>query len=126
MAYEPNMAVAANRHYEDGRGLVERKRFDNAGYHYGLAAECAIKGKLLDLGVPENDNAIWKHWPELKTLALLSISGRRAAALRALLSDGRFMQGWEVKMRYSDNGKVSQKLVDGWENDANRAIGLLL
>ena len=50
MAFIPDLDAAANRHYEDACTLQSAKRFDNAGYHFGLAAECAIKKKLRDLG----------------------------------------------------------------------------
>jgi hypothetical protein len=126
MAYKPDLKSAANRHYVDGQTLMERKRFDNAGYHFGLAAECAVKQRLLGFDVPQNDPAIWKHWPELRTLASLALSGRTGGPMLALLQDGNFMRRWDIKMRYSNNGSVTEKQVKGWSKDANAAIGLLL
>lgn len=126
MAYKPDLKSAANRHFVDGQTLMERKRFDNAGYHFGLAAECAVKQRLLGFGVPQNDPAIWKHWPELRTLASLTLSGRTGGPVLALLQDGNFMRRWDITMRYSNNGSVAEKQVRGWSKDANAAIGLLL
>jgi hypothetical protein len=63
MAYVTNMRAACRRHYADGVKLFEDRRFDNAGYHFGFAAECAVKQRLLDCGVQQEDDAVWKHWP---------------------------------------------------------------
>lgn len=128
MAYEPDLEQAANRHYEDARRLMEAKRFDNAGYHFGLAAECAIKNKLLALGVREDDPAIWEHLPGLKSVAaaaLQALAGRRSASLRALLDQANFMQWWEIKMRYARNGSIEERRTTRWQEDANEAIGVL-
>lgn len=126
MAYENNMQAAAHRHYADGCKLFDDNRFDNAGYHFGLAAECAIKKKLLDCGVLEGDEAIWKHWPTLKTLALAAISGRQAAPTRALLTHANFMQYWDIVMRYAQNGSVDNDRASSWKSNANDALGLLI
>lgn len=126
MAYSLDLQVAASRHYEDARLLKDSKRYDNAGYHFGLAAECAIKQKLLNCGTRSNDPAIWKHWPELKELAIIALNGRQAAPARMLVERGSFMQRWHIAMRYSDNGDVDQTQADRWQEDANEAIGLII
>lgn len=127
MAFQPDMKQAANRHYEDGCTLFDKGRFDNAGYHFGLAAECAIKHKLLECKVFTNDAAIWAHWPDLRNLACQAISGRQAAPVMVLLDrrSPQYMQSWEIGMRYSPYGAVSRKMVERWRDDANEAIGLL-
>lgn len=120
------MKTASQRHYADGAKLLTDKRFDNAGYHFGFAAECAIKHKLLECGVLEGDDAIWKHWPSLKSVALLAISGRQASPIRSLMSQASFMQGWDIVMRYAENASVVESQATKWKNDANSALGLLI
>lgn len=126
MAYEKNMELAARRHYDDGCSLLNLKRYDNAGYHFGFAAECAVKHKLLESGVSEGDDSIWKHWPTLRSLALLAISGRSADPLRKLLQPASFMQEWDTDMRYAENGSVTLARANKWRDDANDACGLLI
>ena len=59
--YKLEPCQAAQRHYQDGVTLFEQKRFDNAGYHFGLAAECALKKLLLGCpGVRPGDPVIQK------------------------------------------------------------------
>lgn len=127
MAFTPDLEAAANRHYEDACALQSALRFDNAGYHFGLAAECALKKKLIDFGVPQGDPAIRKlHWPELRESALLALRGRQAAPARRLLERDNFMQRWHVAMRYSESGTIASTEANRWRGDANDALGLLL
>jgi hypothetical protein len=126
MAYTKNMSVAARRHFDDGAKLLDGKSFDNAGYHFGFAAECAIKHKLLECGVWQDEKAFWVHWPDLKQSALLAIQGRQAQSMRSLLQRGNFMQNWAIVMRYADNASISQVQAERWRNDANEALGLLI
>lgn len=126
MPYSVDMEEAANRHYDDGRKLLNANRYDNAGYHFGLAAECAIKETMKLSKVRDDDDAMWAHFPTLKNLALQTISGRTAANVRRLLERDNFMQHWDIKMRYANSGAVIQPVANRWCNDANEAIGLLL
>ena len=128
MAFQQDMEQAANRHYEDGRTLFDKDRFDNAGYHFGLAAECAIKHNLLKRDAVADDAAIWAHWPELRNLVCQTISGRQAAPILSLLDrpSPQYMQGWAIGMRYSANGEVDKRMANRWRDDANDALGLLL
>jgi hypothetical protein len=126
MAYTTDMQVAAHRHYADGCKLLSHKCFDNAGYHFGLAAECAIKQKLVYCGLLTDDEAFWKHWPTLKGHALLAVVGRQAAPARTLLQRGSFMQHWDIVMRYAQNGSVDEEQANRWKADANDALGLLI
>jgi hypothetical protein len=126
MAYESNLELAAHRHYADACKLLQDKRYDNAGYHFGLAAECAVKLKLEECGVLKSEDAFWKHWPTLRLLALAAISGRSAAATRTLLQRDGYMQYWDIVMRYSRNGEVDEAQAQRWKADANHALGLLV
>jgi hypothetical protein len=126
MAFTKDMRAAGQRHYADGVKLFDERRFDNAGYHFGFAAECAVKQRLLDCGVAPEDEAVWKHWPSLRALALLAISSRSASDLRNLLAPQNYMSEWDVTMRYAGNSAVNEQLAQRWKDHANRALGLLL
>lgn len=126
MAYTTDMRAAAQRHYADGCKLLTDKRFDNAGYHFGLSAECAIKQKLTEFGLLQDEEAMWKHWPSLRGLARIAIKGRQASAARSLLARESFMQYWEIVMRYAQTGSISEAQAERWRSDANDALGLLI
>jgi hypothetical protein len=126
MSYEPDMSAAANRHYEDASHLLLSKRFSNAGYHFGLSAECAIKQKLLNIGVMQTDKSYWIHFPQLLQAAALAASSRSAGALNTLLGQKDFMTNWDVKMRYSTNNAITKTKVEKWKKEANQALGLLI
>jgi hypothetical protein len=55
MEYTYDLPAAAERHYQDCCKLLENSRLDNAGYHFGLAAECAVKQGLANAGVTASD-----------------------------------------------------------------------
>jgi hypothetical protein len=119
---------AAHRHYEDGVMLLERHRHDNAGYHFGLAAECAIKQALLDAGVVRADHEVIKklHLPELRHTALQVIAGRGSRELHRVLEASGFFAGWNLRMRYSRSGTVDLKTAAKWRDSANDAIQKLV
>jgi hypothetical protein len=119
------MLEAAQRHYTDGVLLLTHKRHDNAGYHFGLAAECALKHGMLQAGVREDEDAHWKHFPPLTEHTLQAIQNRRAAPIRAMLESKTFMQGWKIGMRYAKNGSALAEVAERWKNDANNALALL-
>ncbi len=126
MAYDSDMEQAANRHYRDGKKLQDSNCIDNAGYHYGFAAECAIKHRLLKAGVREDDTAMWLHFHELRTYALLAIARRTDKDLYDLINQSNFMQEWGIRMRYAKNGSVLQSRAEKWRKDADQALGLLI
>lgn len=126
MAYASNMKQAANRHYIDGKKLFDSNCFDNAGYHFGFAAECATKFRLQKSGVRADDEAIWAHFQALRTLALIAINTRADADLLRILSRTSFMQEWDTKMRYANNGAISQDRAKKWRADADELLGLLI
>lgn len=126
MAYTHNMEQAATRHYNDGKKLLDANRFDNAGYHFGFAAECATKFLLLRSGVRADDEAIWAHFQALRSLALIAVNGRGDTSLLKILSRASFMQEWDIKMRYSNNGEISQDRAKKWCADADEVLGLLI
>ena len=126
MAYLTDMSDAAKRHYRDGHKLLVNNCVDNAGYHFGLAAECAIKSILQSAGVRDDDSAMWQHFPDLKPTALQSIHGRSAAPIRRLLERDNFMQRWAISMRYAETGSIERSTAERWRDQADEAIGLLI
>lgn len=126
MAYTIDMEEAAGRHYHDGCKLLKDNRLDNAGYHFGLAAECAIKGLLQLMGVRDDEDVMRVHFPIMRGLALQVIGGRSATAIRSILERDNFLQRWDIRMRYATNGNVDSRTADTWRNNANEVIGLLL
>lgn len=126
MAYLTDMNNAAERHYRDGCKLLVDNCVDNAGYHFGLAAECAIKSVLQSAGVRDDDSAMWQHFPDLKPMALQSIHGRSAAPIRRLLERDNFMQRWAISMRYAETGSIKRSTAERWRDQADEAIGLLI
>jgi hypothetical protein len=106
--------------------LFGKKRFDNAGYHFGLAAECALKELLIRCGIPMGNPVIRKlHFPELREAALQAIEGRGGTRIKQLIGSPSFLQGWAIGMRYARNGSVSEKRADRWRKSANQAISEL-
>jgi hypothetical protein len=107
--------------------LLDHRRYDNAGYHFGLAAECAVKGALLRCRVPPGDPVIQKlHFPSLRLAALQAIQGRSAARVRSLLKDQVYLQRWDIAMRYAANGSVPEHTARRWRDQANSALSELL
>lgn len=124
MAYDHDLSAAADRHYQDGCKLLDHARLDNAGYHFGLAAECAIKQALTDRGITTDDPAFWEHFPAIKASAVQALRGRSAASVRKLLERDNFMQRWDIRMRYAATGAVERAWVERWRDQANEALGL--
>ena len=121
-----DMKQAANRHYRDGKKMLDSNSFDNAGYHFGFAAECATKFRLQKSGVRADDGAIWAHFQALRSVALVAIRTRADADLFRILSRASFMQEWDTKMRYAKDGAISQARAQKWRADADELLGLLL
>jgi len=127
MAYDVAADDAAERHFRDGVVLLDKKRFDNAGYHFGISAECAVKHLLVErCRVPGGDAVITKlHFPQLLAAAVQVVEGRRGKLVSDLLKTG-YLQGWDIRMRYAKTGSVKEKTVLKWKDDAHGAIGALV
>lgn len=127
MAYSTDMNNAAARHFHDACKLQTDGRRDNAAYHFGLAAECAVKHQLLaQHGVQTDHGAIWTHWPGLRLEALDALRGRSAAPLRTMIQRDNYLQHWDIKMRYAPTGSVDATQLERWHEHADEAMGLLL
>jgi hypothetical protein len=104
MQIEVDMKSAADRHYADAQHLLKAKRIDGAGYHFGFAAECAIKLLMQRAGMSEaravtirgesQKGAYYEHFPELQAALLQQADGRMASRLTAIACHKSFLQGW--------------------------------
>ncbi|TWA74038.1 HEPN domain-containing protein [Azospirillum brasilense] len=126
MKYEEDFPGAARRHLHDGKLLAESNRLDNAGYHFGLAAECALKAAMRSINIPTKEfmvgekDAYYIHFPKLKNIALKH-TGRISKQVSESLNKSSFMQNWEIRMRYSKKA-VEGKQCEAWANQAEEFV----
>lgn len=133
MAYSRNMRSAALRHYRDAEMLFQNKRFDTAGYHYGISAECALKSAMERVGLIPDDvevdgrSAYYVHFPELKRVPARH-AGRLSQKIATMLARANFLQEWQVRMRYSADNSVPQPRCERWRTEVfefnNSCMGL--
>jgi hypothetical protein len=132
MAYSEALAASARRHLAAADQLDDanppRRCRDVAGYLYGVAAECALKQIMRESAIrplPEaqrRDDPYYAHFPELKTLLLDAVSGRRAGDLRKFAESTRLMGDWSIKMRYAPAKEVLSRFVDLWRGQAHELV----
>jgi hypothetical protein len=91
---------------------------------YGIAAECAAKAMLVDIGI-RRDDLLFSHFPELRTLIRDVLSGRRASHLAALINEDSFMNNWHVRMRYTNGKHLHDALIDSWKDQAHRIVNTM-
>ena len=139
LLYHTSYPAAALRHWRDAEYLRSAGKHDSAGYHYGFAAECALK---LSMEQRQQDTQPIPHehifcpstrsgtkLPDLRATALRRLRGRRAQGLLVLLKMEDYFRGWAVDMRYSSDGIVTQTTCAAWQDQARRtlrAVGLVL
>jgi hypothetical protein len=132
MAYKQNLRSATQRHFRDADLLFKEKRFDGAGYHYGLSAECALKSAMKQVGISEdtevNDRpAVFLHFPELKRIPT-KCAGRLSQTIAKVLARPQFLQEWNVRMRYSHDNAVLRTRCEGWRDQVrefnNSCLGI--
>jgi hypothetical protein len=113
MAYEEAADNAADRHFNDAVVLLDQKRFDNAGYHFGISAECAVKHLLVKrCGVSAGEPIIRKlHFPKLREAALQVVEGRKASHLIAglLKHPGYTTHACNLRVRQASIGPRSAR-----------------
>jgi hypothetical protein len=123
------MPAAARRHLEAADALVGGVRCDVAGYLYGIAAECACKAMMLDVGMRPSDNRrddpLHAHFPELRTLLRDAALGRKAALLRRFIEDDGFMNQWDTQMRYCRAGEIREHWVTSWKEQAHQVVACI-
>jgi hypothetical protein len=125
MAYTTDMPAAARRLLDAARKLDSDGRPDVAAYLFGLAAECALKAMAQKIPEARRDEVLYAHFPLLRTLLRDVLAGRRAQALRRLVDDDRFMNEWEITIRYARAEDIRGKPVRDWEAQAVNAINLM-
>ena len=147
--------IAAWRHHRVAETLEILAELDDAGYHFGVCGENAVKYALWAAGVQaawiRAGAAVGKspaqslkrtpmrgHFPTLKSLinktrAEISIyaTGRHAAPIAAMVLDpsfaGRFAD-WHIDIRYADaaHTPVSALKCATWHRDADDFVLALL
>lgn len=131
--------IAAQRHFDSATFLESAGHNDDAGYHYGVSAENAVKNAMREAGLESHwkmqGNAHFKnspmrgHWAGLQNRIAgaqhemsLFANGRRAAPLLQLAAMGsvaRFSD-WHIDIRYADPiyTPVTQAKLIQWKADA--------
>lgn len=119
-----NYLVAAHRHFEDAELLRRETRLDNAGHHYGVAGECAVKAVCIE----EVGSRPTKHFDpvasqDLRSAAIAHLSGHKGQRILTVLP--QLFGGWSVHDRYSATGHVTSAQVEQWRTDAQHVLQLM-
>jgi len=129
VAYNIDLIASAHRHFRDGDTLLKASSAQHAGYHFGFAAECAIKSVLYRHNLPRRDerreDPYWAHFPELRTLLIRDGQGRLKQKLYDAIAHGAFMQYWDTDIRYASNHSVDQPRATKWREQADQIFGLV-
>jgi hypothetical protein len=121
--------IAARRHLDTAELLEREGMLDDAGYHYGLAGENAVKQSVVAAcGALPRD--LRKHFDTPLTKAVLNslqvsavlangrLGGGLVSDIRAGAFESRFNQ-WNIRIRYADsNFPVDSRRVAAWKADA--------
>lgn len=131
--------VAAKRHYDVGEMLMANGANDDAGYHFGLSGETAIKAMLqlsgietgwLGSGKSPRKTPMRSHLPQIKTLITMAqaeiqqyAQGRLAGEVTRVMLDPAFsarFDKWMISIRYADTQCTPVKDADcaRWRRDA--------
>lgn len=126
MAYSICLEKAAQRHFDAGEHLFQHThRKDVAGYLFGLSAECAIKEIISKLGMrlplDRRSDPVFAHFPHLKRLLRNHVKGRNGQVLTQFITD-RYMQEWDIVMRYAPPQEIPQERVALWREHAREAV----
>lgn len=116
---------AARRHQHCADMLHDAEPAE-AGYLYGLAAECAVKQVATMVPCLRRDDILYAHFPDLRRLVLDHAAGREAQRLLRLISDpSGYLGGWHVSMRYANRRAVNVDLTEAWRRHATSALSLM-
>lgn len=126
MPRTPNMPVAARRNLIAADALPDTG-YHVAGYLYGLAAECAVKALMEELGIrpmaaDRRSDPYYQHFPILLSTSRDAASGRRSGTLSRILNQPDFMAGWNTDIRYAATGAVTPAEVERWRGQAKQAV----
>lgn len=100
-----------------------------AGYLYGLAGELAVKHMMTQSGMrpladaERRNDPFYKHFPELKTFLLTTVTGRRSGELLRMARTAQIFQEWSTDMRYAHTQEIPAHRVGRWQEDAKKLIG---
>jgi hypothetical protein len=130
MAFTTSYPQAARRHLRAAEKLFDGDRSQKveAGYLYGLAAECALK-KLAghsSVGrrhpVADRDDPFKAHFPRLKTLLRDALQGRHSQEWRHYVENDSFMREWDVAIRYAPSEEINQGWIARWKEQAREIV----
>ncbi|MCT8267819.1 hypothetical protein NYQ83_11100 [Afifella sp. JA880] len=126
--FTSHLTKAAHRNWAAAERLKNAEAPDRttAGYLYGIAAECAIKALYRGISwtTDSKDGPVYAHFPEIKAKLRDSISGRGATQL-VQFTDQHYMEGWAIKIRYSDGARPDAATLERWRADADLARSAL-
>jgi hypothetical protein len=129
LAFTIDMAIAARRNLDAAIKLEADRKEMVAGYLFGIAAECALKAMMAHLHLPipqaRVDDPRYAHFPELLIMLRDQMSGRQSGALNRYIQDQRFLQGWSIRIRYSDGKNLSSTQLKSWSQQARDIVGLI-
>lgn len=121
------MAASARRHLQAAEDLLPGNRKDVAGYLFGIAAECAVKSMMGDMGLKlsevRREDPYYAHFPQLRTMLKDKLTGRSGAVLARFISDDRFLSEWDTNMRYSNGKDIKAAWVQRWAEQARDVVG---
>jgi hypothetical protein len=116
--------IAAQRHFEDAELLRRETRLDNAGHHYGVAGECAVKAVCVEeAGIRPPKHFDSDPNRDLRGAAVPNLAGRKGQRILAILPT--LFVGWSVHDRYSATGQIQMAQVEQWRSDAEKALNLM-
>ena len=119
-----NFLIAAQRHFSDAELLRREIRLDNAGHHYGVAGECAVKAVCIEeAGVRPAKHFDPNLQSDLRAAAIANLSGHKGQRIRAVLAN--LFLGWSVHDRYSVNGHINSAQVELWREDARNLLNIM-
>ncbi|WP_313039338.1 hypothetical protein [Sphingobium yanoikuyae] len=103
------------------------KEAAEACYLVGLAAECAIKYHLSQMGFTyrargrkksASPDPVYLHFPELPQQILAQADGIVSGKILSRMSDKNLLNGWSVKMRYAKqlSDRTMNKRFELWKS----------
>ena len=122
-----NFKESAYRMYADAETLAVGGQLGTPDHLYGLAAECALKAVLVEIGVisipmtQQQKNTYKVHADEIWNEYLTAISGRTALSVN---STNPF-SGWRVQHRYEPNASFNRTRLEAHRNGAKEAMSAL-
>lgn len=126
-----DLKSAAKRHLRCAERLAAQQEASEACYLIGLAAECAVKAHLVEIGYTgpgksknkqDVKSALWIHFPDLATELLAHGEGSIARSVLTIIGDQSLLKGWSVKMRYKHevSSPTVVKRYAKWKDQTNQ------